>query len=59
MLERPSMRRPIGVNGFADEVRLGVAVSPLGSGVVARLLWAGGFAALLWGAAAWAMGWLP
>lgn len=53
------MRRPIGVNGFADEVRLGVAVSPLGSGVVARLLWAGGFAALLWGAAAWAMGWLP
>lgn len=53
------MRRPIGNNGFADEVRLGATVSPLGSGVVARLLWAGGFAALLWGAAAWAMGWLP
>jgi len=53
------MRRPIGVNGFADEARLEGTVSPLGSGVVARLLWAGGLAALLWIAAAWAMGWLP
>jgi hypothetical protein len=53
------MRRPIGVHGFADEARPGVAVSPLSSGVVARLLWAGGLATLLWIAAAWAMGCLP
>jgi len=53
------MRRWPGIDGAADEARLGVAVSPLGSGVVARLLLAGGLAALLWVAAAWAMGWLP
>ncbi|MGF1628000.1 MAG: hypothetical protein ACFCUT_00880 [Kiloniellaceae bacterium] len=53
------MRRLTGVNGAADEARLGRTFSPLGSGVVARLLWAGGLAALLWAAAAWAMGWLP
>lgn len=50
------MRRRTGADGAADEALLG---SPLGSGVVARLLLAGGLAALLWIAAAWAMGWLP
>ena len=34
-------------------------VSPLGSGLVARLAWAVPLATLLWVAAAWAMGWLP
>lgn len=36
----------------------GSVLSPLSSGVVARLFRAGTLAALLWIAAAWAMGWL-
>lgn len=42
----------------SSETPIGPAVSPLSSGVVARLLWASGLASLLWIAAAWAMGWL-
>lgn len=52
------MLRRIEIKAAADEARLGNAASPLGSGVVARLLRAGGLAALLWVAATWAMGWL-
>lgn len=53
------MSRWIGIDGAADDARLAGAVSPLSSGVVARLLWASGLATLLWIAAAWAMRWLP
>ncbi len=53
------MRRPNGIDGSAEETRFGRAVSPLGSGVVAQLIWAATLATLLWVAAAWAMEWLP
>ena len=52
------MRRLIGINGAAEEARLGRAVSPLGGGVAAQFVWAVPLAALLWVAAGWAMGWL-
>ena len=52
------MRRPVGVNGAAEETRLGRAISPLGGGVAAQFAWALPLSALLWVAAAWAMGWL-
>ncbi len=53
------MRSLIRINGSTEETRFGRAVSPLGSGVVAQLIWAATLATLLWVAAAWAMEWLP
>ena len=44
------------LNGTAEETRFGRAVSPLGGGAVAQILWAVPLAIFLWVAAAWAMG---
>jgi hypothetical protein len=53
------MRRPTKSKETVDATLVRHAISPLGLGVIGRLLCAGGIAALLWIAAAWAMGWLP